>query len=100
MGDLKEGLKRTVKWYNAQGQTFAPVEFAEVEVLAKMPPSWVREDLRESAMVTGSRINIEAMDSSLEFKSGYDLPIGDTGKTRVILSITQDNVAYYLILIV
>mmetsp|Transcript_9771 Transcript_9771/g.25640 ORF Transcript_9771/g.25640 Transcript_9771/m.25640 type:complete len:436 (-) Transcript_9771:123-1430(-) len=59
--DLHEGMRRTVAWYNAKGQRFAPIEFAAVEVLEKMPPSWVRDDLEEAAVVSGSRVKTDAM---------------------------------------
>mmetsp|Transcript_106902 Transcript_106902/g.312546 ORF Transcript_106902/g.312546 Transcript_106902/m.312546 type:complete len:776 (-) Transcript_106902:47-2374(-) len=58
---LEEGLKKTVVWYKSQGKFFKPVEFTSVEVVDRMPPSWVRSDLRETSICQGSRVETEAM---------------------------------------
>ncbi len=52
---LKDGLEKTVAWYKGAGSVFKPVEFESVEILEKMPPSWVRPDLKESVICTGTR---------------------------------------------
>jgi len=54
--DLKEGLRRTVEWYRSRGKFLSPVEFENVEIKEKMPQSWLRDDLSEAAVCTGSRI--------------------------------------------
>jgi UDP-glucose 4-epimerase len=59
---LDEGLKRTVAWYKSKGKFFQPVEFESVEVLSQMPPSWVRQDLTETATCEGSRVRTEAIE--------------------------------------
>lgn len=59
---LEEGLGLTVDWYKKQGKFFRPVEFASVEIKDRMPPSWVRPDLEETAVCKGSRIKTEAME--------------------------------------
>jgi len=82
---LHVGLKRTAEWYNKRGQTYSPVEFAAVEVLAKMPPSWVREDLREQALVTGSRVHTKAIDSD---RPDEGVAAGSATKS-VLLAITH-----------
>lgn len=61
---LQEGLEKTVSWYKDKGQLFKPVEFATVEIIEQMPPSWVRPDLRETSVCEGSRVNTDAMDDS------------------------------------
>ncbi|CAE8588980.1 unnamed protein product [Polarella glacialis] len=54
----------TVKaWYKSQGKFFSPVEFASVEVMQQMPPSWLREDLEETAVCKGSRVKTEVMEA-------------------------------------
>merc|ERR1711862_994688 len=59
---LEAGLAKTVAWYRSKGKFFKPVEFASVEVIAQMPPSWVREDLLERPVCEGSRVRMEAID--------------------------------------
>lgn len=59
---LDVGLKWTVDWYKDQGKLFQPVEFASVEVIERMPPSWVRADLQETAVCQGSRVKTEAIE--------------------------------------
>eukprot|EP00930_Biecheleria_cincta_P082621 TRINITY_DN72326_c0_g1_i1.p1 TRINITY_DN72326_c0_g1~~TRINITY_DN72326_c0_g1_i1.p1 ORF type:complete len:264 (-),score=49.41 TRINITY_DN72326_c0_g1_i1:19-810(-) len=61
--DLKAGLKKTVRWYNEQGKLFRPVEFESVEVIEQMPPSWLRDDLQETAVCKGSRVKTEAIEA-------------------------------------
>merc|ERR1712050_117749 len=63
---LAEGLRRTVSWYRAKGKFFQPVEFESVEVISKMPPSWLRDDLKEEAVCQGSRVRTEAIEADLE----------------------------------
>lgn len=53
---LQEGLATTVSWYKDLGKLFKPVEFSSVEVLERMPPSWVRADLKQTAICQGSRV--------------------------------------------
>lgn len=53
---LDDGLHRTVAWYKLKGKFFKPVEFASVEIIAQMPPSWVRSDLKEQTVCEGSRV--------------------------------------------
>eukprot|EP00441_Pelagodinium_beii_P038306 CAMPEP_0197626310 /NCGR_PEP_ID=MMETSP1338-20131121/5339_1 /TAXON_ID=43686 ORGANISM="Pelagodinium beii, Strain RCC1491" /NCGR_SAMPLE_ID=MMETSP1338 /ASSEMBLY_ACC=CAM_ASM_000754 /LENGTH=424 /DNA_ID=CAMNT_0043196843 /DNA_START=33 /DNA_END=1307 /DNA_ORIENTATION=+ len=60
---LKQGLQKTVEWYKDQGKLFRPVEFASVEIMEQMPPSWVRPDLTETAVCKGSRVQTEAIDA-------------------------------------
>lgn len=68
---LTEGLQRTVAWYKDTGKYFQPVEFQSVEVKKGMPPSWLRRDLKETAICEGSRIRaVETAPDSL--------PIGET----------------------
>merc|ERR1712187_1011242 len=62
---LAEGLQKTVSWYRSKGKFFQPVEFASVEVLAHMPPSWVRDDLKETAICEGSRVRTEAIEADM-----------------------------------
>merc|ERR1719149_323821 len=63
---LTEGLRRTVEWYRATGKFFQPVEFQSVEVKKNMPPSWLRRDLKETAVCEGSRIRaVETAPDSL-----------------------------------
>merc|ERR1711879_49157 len=61
--DLAAGLRKTVHWYGAKGRFFHPVEFASVEVIANMPPSWVRPDLQQTPICEGSRVRTEAIDA-------------------------------------
>jgi len=58
---LDAGLETTVEWYKYQGKFFKPIEFASVEIKNRMPPSWVRSDLRESSVCEGSRVNDDAI---------------------------------------
>jgi len=44
---LRDGMQRMVKWAKTVGQYFEPVKFGAVEVLKKMPPSWVTPDMKE-----------------------------------------------------
>lgn len=67
---LDEGLRRTVSWYRAKGKFFQPVEFASVEVLSHMPPSWVREDLKETAVCEGSRVRTDAIEADMQSEGG------------------------------
>lgn len=53
---LEEGLSRTVSWYKERGKFFTPVEFTSVEVIANLPPSWLRPDLTETLVCQGSRV--------------------------------------------
>lgn len=53
--NLKDGLKKTIEWYKTQGKVFKPVEFESVEIIEMMPPSWVRPDLKESVVCSGTR---------------------------------------------
>jgi len=72
---LDEGLKMTMEWYKSQGKFFKPVEFVSVEVKDRMPPSWVRSDLRESSVCKGSRVDVEAaMDSAGTEMSNLESP--------------------------
>lgn len=75
---LQEGLRRTVKWYKTRGKLFRPVEFASVEVIAQMPPSWLREDLEEAAVCQGSRVQTEAMEEEAQCETAEtcDAPAG------------------------
>jgi len=51
---LQDGLNRTVAWFRNMGRGFRPVEFQTVEIKRRMPPSWLRPDLRETAYCDGS----------------------------------------------
>eukprot|EP00444_Apocalathium_aciculiferum_P049030 CAMPEP_0183516368 /NCGR_PEP_ID=MMETSP0371-20130417/14152_1 /TAXON_ID=268820 /ORGANISM="Peridinium aciculiferum, Strain PAER-2" /LENGTH=469 /DNA_ID=CAMNT_0025714087 /DNA_START=54 /DNA_END=1461 /DNA_ORIENTATION=- len=73
---LDEGLERTVSWYKSKGKFFRPVEFASVEVLERMPPSWVRPDLRETAVCEGSRVATD-----LGAVAGSAAEVGGAGTT-------------------
>mmetsp|Transcript_158347 Transcript_158347/g.507857 ORF Transcript_158347/g.507857 Transcript_158347/m.507857 type:complete len:154 (+) Transcript_158347:353-814(+) len=73
---LDEGLERTVSWYKSKGKFFRPVEFASVEVLERMPPSWVRPDLRETAVCEGSRVATD-----LGAVAGSAAEVGGAGAT-------------------
>ncbi|KAF4691599.1 hypothetical protein FOZ60_015178 [Perkinsus olseni] len=64
--DLVTGLQRTVEWYNVVGASFTPVEFESVEVIDKMPPSWIRPGLAERPACQGTRVG----ESSLHNPSG------------------------------
>jgi len=70
---LDEGLERTVEWYKAKGKFFSPVEFASVEVLQQMPPSWVRPDLRETPICEGSRVDSAAAAATAAMGPGDEL---------------------------
>lgn len=61
---LADGLRRTVDWYRSKGKFFQPVEFASVEVISRMPPSWVRKDLKETAICEGSRVRSDGTEDS------------------------------------
>lgn len=63
---LEEGLERTVSWYKTEGKLFRPVEFSTVEVIAQMPPSWLRPDLREAPVCQGSRVSMDSIDEDHE----------------------------------
>ncbi|KAF4720405.1 hypothetical protein FOZ62_008038 [Perkinsus olseni] len=56
--DLITGLERTVEWYNVVGASFTPVEFESVEVIDKMPPSWIRPGLAERPVCQGTRVGV------------------------------------------
>ena len=47
---LEEGVGRTVEWVREKGgeKGFVPVEFDEVEVMDRMPASWVTQRMRDS----------------------------------------------------
>ena len=47
---LEEGVRRTVEWVRAKGgeKGFVPVEFDEVEVMDRMPASWVTQAMKDS----------------------------------------------------
>jgi len=62
--DLSVGLKKTIDWYTTQGTVFKPVEFESVEILEKMPPSWVRPDLKQSVICSGTRAGTVGDESS------------------------------------
>ena len=57
---LKDGLAKTITWYKDQGSMFKPVEFESVEIIENMPPSWLRDDLKQTAICTGTRAGIRA----------------------------------------
>lgn len=44
---LRDGMKVMVEWSNKTGQYFKPVEFEAVEILKKMPKSWVKDGMKE-----------------------------------------------------
>eukprot|EP00931_Biecheleriopsis_adriatica_P049335 TRINITY_DN28539_c0_g1_i1.p1 TRINITY_DN28539_c0_g1~~TRINITY_DN28539_c0_g1_i1.p1 ORF type:complete len:431 (+),score=87.50 TRINITY_DN28539_c0_g1_i1:76-1368(+) len=67
---LEDGLRKTVDWYKNQGKFFRPVEFASVEVIEKMPPSWLRQDLTETAVCKGSRVQTEAIEDDQQTRAG------------------------------
>ena len=47
---LEEGVRRTVEWVRERGgeKGFVPVEFDEVEVMDRMPASWVTQAMRDN----------------------------------------------------
>jgi UDP-glucose 4-epimerase len=61
---LDKGLKATADWVKARTKGFKPVEFHAVEVKFKMPPSWVRPDLIESAHIEHTAANNTNFDQS------------------------------------
>eukprot|EP00448_Togula_jolla_P039445 CAMPEP_0170629620 /NCGR_PEP_ID=MMETSP0224-20130122/33463_1 /TAXON_ID=285029 /ORGANISM="Togula jolla, Strain CCCM 725" /LENGTH=424 /DNA_ID=CAMNT_0010957421 /DNA_START=1 /DNA_END=1275 /DNA_ORIENTATION=- len=56
---LDDGLRKSVDWYRSTGKFFKPVEFVSVEVMEHMPPSWLRPDLKETAVCQGSRVRAD-----------------------------------------
>merc|ERR1712118_247060 len=70
---LAEGLKRTVKWFRAQGSTFRPVEFASVEVKERIPPSWDRPDMLESEICHSTRVHNDVAEMDRAAASGLSL---------------------------
>ena len=58
---LSKGLKATADWVKARTQGgkkgFKPVEFDAVEVTQKMPPSWKRPSLLQSARIEHTAAN-------------------------------------------
>jgi len=72
---LDEGLRRTVAWYKTAGKFFQPVEFTSVEIISRMPPSWLREDLKETAVCQGSRVRTGGVDEDLQ--NGGVCAVGD-----------------------
>jgi len=56
---LTEGLQKTIEWYKDQGTLFKPVEFESVEIIEQMPPSWLRPDLKQSTICTGTRAGMK-----------------------------------------
>eukprot|EP00927_Polykrikos_kofoidii_P061916 TRINITY_DN56743_c0_g1_i1.p1 TRINITY_DN56743_c0_g1~~TRINITY_DN56743_c0_g1_i1.p1 ORF type:complete len:477 (+),score=95.21 TRINITY_DN56743_c0_g1_i1:88-1518(+) len=74
---LEDGLARTVAWYRSQGKFFKPVEFSSVEVIGRMPPSWVRPDLRETSVCEGSRVGALSDESPVGGARGPCDTLGD-----------------------
>ena len=44
---LRAGMSRMVTWAKETGKYFEPVKFGAVEVMRKLPPSWMTDDLKE-----------------------------------------------------
>jgi UDP-glucose 4-epimerase len=66
---LRDGMQRMVKWAKTDGKYFPPVEFKAVEVLRKMPPSWVAPGMGEvPAFVHDSSDNVVSNAMSEEAK--------------------------------
>ncbi len=45
--DLRSGMLKMVTWARESGKYFEPVKFTSVEIMHKLPPSWLTEDLTE-----------------------------------------------------
>jgi UDP-glucose 4-epimerase len=58
---LEDGLAATIKWVKEQGKQFKPVEFANVEIKEKIPPSWDRVGMGEATVCTGARVFDDVM---------------------------------------
>ena len=69
--DLRTGMTKMVNWAKDTGKYFEPVHFDAVELMKKLPPSWITEDLKEvPAFVHNAEDNVvETGDNTLEPKS-------------------------------